>query len=361
MVVKALAEKLPEHGFKTEVICLREPGEIGRKLAESDIPVISGVCTRRFDPAGLLRLKGILERGGFSVLLCLDHHDAIFLGALASRLAGTLSRVLCVHSTGLWTGGGSFNFTDRIVLGSYDIVIALAKAHAEYMSKEGVPEKRIRVINNGIDTGRFVPVSSDERKESRRALGVNEEDFIVSIVAALRPEKNHAMFIEAAGKVAAGTDNVTFLIAGDGSEAGKLQEMGKDLAGSGKLKFLGLCKEPEKVYSASDLCVLCSHPVVETFPLTILEAMSCGLPVIATSVGSIPEMIERDVDGLLVESGDAEALASAIVSLMSDPRKRQMLGTKARDKVVDFYSEDMMIGRYAGVLRELTDRGKDAG
>lgn len=356
-VIRALAIGLPEHGYTTHIICLRGLGAIGTEISTHGIPTHFGLSERRYDPSVFFKLVRLFRKERGAILLSLDHHDATFWGALASSCAGIGHRVLSMHSTGLWGKGGSFTLSDRLALPLYDRIVALARIHAEYLERdEGIGAEKIAVINNGVDTERFNPIGSVERRaELRKRLEIPADCFVVTIVAVLRPEKNHGMLLRSAGEVLSRDKNFLFLIVGDGEEAGNLQTIVRELSLGTAVRFMGLRSDIPEILSVSDVSVLCSYPVVETFPIAVLESMASGVPVVATSVGSIPEMIEDGVDGILIPSGDERALTEALVTLEENPERRAAIGMRARKKVVERYSEKRMVEEYADLFRGLLE------
>ncbi|MBN2185744.1 MAG: glycosyltransferase [Candidatus Krumholzibacteriota bacterium] len=354
IIVKALCSGLPELGISPVIICLKEPGEVGESISSSGVELISGLSRSRFDPSVFFKLIGIMKKYPRAGILVIDHHDAVFWGAIASKFVMTGKKVLCSHSTGLWSTGRSFSWTDRLVLPAYDRIVALAENHREHLSKkEGISGDRIVIINNGIDIARFHPVDAGARAELRRELGISADDFVVTILAALRPEKNHKMFIDAASMLIREEDGpFRFLVVGEGEMEAELKNMTEELLPEGVVRFLGRRDDTEKILSISDVSVLSSYPVVETFPLTVLEAMASALPVISTSVGSIPEMLVDGEEGLLIESEDTEALVKNLMLLKNDNVLRERIGTAARKRVVRDFSVERMINGYAGIFSE---------
>lgn len=357
-MIEALAQGLPRHGYAVRVLCLREPGEVGAAIARSGVPVVSRIARFRFDPYACIRLASALRSDREGVLLSLDHHDAVFAGAIASRCAGMKHRLLAVHSTGLWGRESSFSRSDRLVLGAYERIIALAKAHADHLAeRERIERSRLSIIPNGIDTGRFRPArSEEERAQLRSALSIPRECFVVTIVAALRPEKNHAMLLEVASRIAKRRGDFLFLVVGEGAEGARLQRMARDLSLGEHVRFMGRRDDVSDILAAADALVLCSHPVVETFPLVVLEAMACALPVVATDVGAVREMLVSGEEGFIVAPGDVDALSGALISLAGESETRKRIGVRARERVMRDFTVETMVRRYAALFSEVSGK-----
>ncbi len=328
-IAQALAMGLERFGFQPTVICMYQPGPIGEELSKLDIPLISELVHSSHDPMAVSRLARSLRRLEVDLLYCLDHHDAIFLGGISSKIAGVKRRVLGIHSTGLWDKKSSFSLSDKLVMPLFDKVVALAQPHAEYIEKAGsVKRDKISIIHNGVDIERFKPPASEgERSLLRKRLGMPDNFFFIVIVAALRPEKNHEMLIRSVRAVP-DTLEPHLLIVGEGQEARKLHALVEESGLSDRVEFLGLRGDVHEILAVSDLFVLCSHPVVETFPLSILEAMAAGLPVVATRVGSVGEILTGEHHGIVIEAGDEEALTRSIVEMMMGEDKLREMGKR---------------------------------
>lgn len=352
-VIEALALGLPARGMPVRILCLHEAGAVGEAIARRGTPVLSRIAKRRRDPLAFVRLASLFARNRGSALLSLDHHDAVFAGAAAARAAGLKHRFLAVHSTGLWGKRGSFSMSDRLALGSYEGIVALARTHADYLvRREGIDERRIRIIPNGVDTERFRPPASGvEREGTRRELSIPAGRFVVAIVAALRPEKNHRLLLDAAVRIASSRSDFLFLIVGEGPEGEDLRRRARDRSLDDSVRFLGRRDDIPAILRAADASVLCSHPVVETFPLAVLEAMSCGLPVVASDVGAVREMMADGEEGRIVRPGDLEALAGTLLALAEAPEERKRMGRRARERVVGDFAVEGMVRRYADMFR----------
>ncbi len=358
-VVESLALGLPRLGYVPEVLCLHAPGRTGERLMAAGVQVKHGLLVAKYDPFSAVRISRLFSGHSDGILLSLDHHDAIAVGIGAARLAGLRRRVLSVHSTGLWERGSSFTRLDRFFLRGFERVVALADMHRDHLvEKERIEPGKISVINNGVDIDRFSPADDATGAAVREELGIGGGRFAVSIVAALRPEKNHEMFLYTAAvlKERQG-ERFVFLITGSGTEEKRLKELSSRLGLGDSVRFLGDREDVDMILKGSDALVLCSFPVVETFPLAVLEAMATGIPVISTGVGSVPEIIEDGVDGMIIESGDVEGLVAAIEALEGDDERAAVIGARARVKAEDRYSVRGMVDSYARLFEEM--KGQD--
>ncbi|MDZ7859882.1 MAG: glycosyltransferase [Candidatus Krumholzibacteriota bacterium] len=359
VIVRDLAEYISYTGFEVQFLCLHRPGQIGRELIDSGFEVKSGISRGRFDFGTYFRLFRIFNKNKEAVLFSLDHHNAIFWGALAAKAARLNKTVLSLHSTRLSGEDRNFNIIDRLVLPVYKKIIALSKRHAEYLvEEEGINKGRVTIINNGVDIHRFHPIDSEgERKEYKRKFSIPENNLAVTIVAAIRPEKNHDIFLDAAFSISKKRRDITFIIAGDGKGRMRLEKKVDEMSIKDRVIFLGNRNDIPEILSATDISVLCSD--MEILPLTVLEAMSAGLPVISTDVGSLSEIIRNGRDGVLIDSKDAVSLAGAIEKLADDKGTRLEMGKSARERILERFTKKTMLKQYKKLFKELSFTTKE--
>jgi glycosyltransferase involved in cell wall biosynthesis len=338
--------------FDIHILCLHQPGMIGNELIDSGFNVKWGISLSRYDPGTFFRLLSIFRKNKDSILFLLDHHNSIFWGALAAKAAGLKNIILSLHSTRLWTNAHNFNFTDRLVLPTFSKIVALSETHARYLvEEEGVSDKQLTIINNGVDVDRFYPVGSEEQKrKNKRKFLIKENNITVTIVASLRPEKNHGMFLDAALLIARKRKDITFLIVGEGEEKSRLQAIAHKMLLEERVIFLGNRTDIPEVLSATDIAVLCSF--IEIFPVTVLEAMAAGLPVISTNVGSLSEIIRNGEEGILIPSEDTASLAKEIEGLADNREIRLGMGERARKRVLEKFSTERMLNQYAKLFEK---------
>lgn len=182
---------------------------------------------------------------------------------------------------------------------------------------------RTEVLQHGIDLDE-VTAHRACRDRARAELGVEQGQHLVGIVANLRAAKAYPVLLAAAATVVSADPSVQFVSLGQGPLADELADLRDDLGLRDNFRFLGFRAEPTKLMAGFDVLALSS--AVEGMPVCVMEAKALGLPVVATDVGGLPEMIEDGRDGVLVPSGDPSALSSALLSILADDRARAALG-----------------------------------
>ncbi|HET6462815.1 MAG TPA: glycosyltransferase family 4 protein, partial [Candidatus Krumholzibacteria bacterium] len=272
----------------------------------------------------------------------LDHMDAMWLGRGAAAVAGTRASVIASHSTGLVGANGrakpSFGSRERVLVEFVTRVIAVSRTHARYLARvTGLPPERIAVIENGIDLTAWPKVTAEARRQARHDLGIGAGEQVVLMIAGLRPEKAHEVLLEAIARAAT---RVRVLLAGDGPRRDALRQYAQQLGIAGRVEFLGMRRDVARLLHASDMVVLPSRDVVETLPLSVLEAMASGIPVIASRAGSVPEVVRDGETGLLVAPGSVDELARAIAAILDDPEAAIRRAELARARVETYYSVD---------------------
>ncbi len=200
----------------------------------------------------------------------------------------------------------------------------------------------VEVMSLGLELDRFLQLSR-RRGEVRRQLGLALDTALVGIIARLVPIKDHVTFLEAAADVHRRRPNVRFLIVGDGELRSTLEQRTRTQGLGACVHFLGWQRDLEPIYADLDLVVLSSRN--EGTPMCLLEAMAAGLPLVATRVGGIPDLVADEKTGLLVPPGDPAALSQAIEALLCDANRRFEMGQLAREAVYPKYSDTALIDR----------------
>lgn len=231
---------------------------------------------------------------------------------------------------------------ETIMWKSADALIAVSKfLKEELVNLYGVQKERIHVVHNGVDLKTFYPKKS--RLEILKALGLDATSRLILYLGGLRPVKGPLYIGKALEKIHYRFPSIKVLFVGERYSLDRYRDkvarkLVKDLIEKGvicMIKNIPHVQLPE-YYSAADAVVLPS--IYDSFPKVILEAMACGTPVIASAVGGIPELISHGETGILVEPANPDELAEAIISMVSDPKLRKKLGSKARKLVEERFT-----------------------
>jgi glycosyltransferase involved in cell wall biosynthesis len=219
--------------------------------------------------------------------------------------------------------------TRRVLGGSRPEYVAVSRAARTYnCAPLGITSEDVAVIPNAVDTGEFYPGESGRRTSERLRIGV---------AARLSAEKGHAHLLRAFKVIIERGTDAELLLAGDGGLRESLEALSRELGLSEQVQFLGLVRDMPEFLRSIDLSVLPSVEA-EGLPLTILEAMATGLPVVATDVAGAREVIESEVDGIIVRPGDEAALGESLVRLAGDADLRWRLGSAAIAKAREEFS-----------------------
>ena len=343
----SLVRGLDRARFAPEVACLKERGPLGEELA-AEVPVYCRLLRHKYDLGVLPRLWRLLRSRKVDAVVTVGAGDKMFWGRLAARLAGVPVVVSALHSTGWPDSVGRLN---RLLTPLTDGFIGVADAHAEHLvAHEHFPRDKVHTIYNGVDTERFAP---RDALAIRRELGLPPFAPVVGILAALRPEKNHELFLAGAAKIQNAFPESHFLIIGDGPQRPLLEQLATNFGIAERTKLLGSRSDVPELLSALDVLALTSHN--EASPVSILEALSCGVPVVAAEVGSVPETVVHGETGLLFTAGDVDGYVGAMLQLLKEPSLRKRLGANGRRRVVDERSLIAMVRGYESLLVRLLE------
>ncbi len=349
MLLDQLIRRIDRTRIAPELCCMRQLGELGEQLCDV-APVFSHVLKHKYDVPVLARLVRLLRRRRIDAVVTVGAGDRMFWGRLAAKRAGVPVVIAALHSTGWPDRVGRLN---RMLTPWTDAFVGVANSHGKYLiENERFPADRVHVIPNGVDTERFVPRVRDPAR--LEPFGIPGDAKIIGLVAVLRPEKNHELFLRAAAIVRKQEPRAHFVLIGDGPERAKLDRLTSELKLGGCVHFLGKRSNVPELLSLFDVFALTSK--IEASPVSILEAQACGVPVVATRVGSIPESVVDGETGLLVESEDAEGMARAIVRILTAPEFGRTLGGAARKFVVEHRSLGAMVSGYETLITQLYER-----
>ncbi len=338
-----------EH-FRFVFACLDELGSMGKELLADKFDVISLQRKPGIDMGAAKRLKAYCKAQQVDVIHA--HQYTPFFYSSLSRVLGNRLPILFTEH------GRTFPdyrrnkrvFANQFLFSRKDSVIAVGnQVRNALIANEGIAEKKIEVIYNGIDVRKFQP-RIDGRSETRAKLGLSESDTAVIHVARLDPLKDHISAVRAFGLLKSNPE-IRLLIVGEGQEKANIENEIRNLGVEKQVEMLGLRSDIPELLNASDVCLLTSRS--EGIPLTLAEAMATELPVVATNVGGVSEIVLDGETGLLCDARDVESLASHISHLCSSAAQRTDFGKAGRNRIISHFNADSMHSQYQDKYREL--------
>jgi glycosyltransferase involved in cell wall biosynthesis len=221
-------------------------------------------------------------------------------------------------------------------------VVAISKQTQNYYSQSlMLRESSVHLITNGIDIAIY---KKKKKCHLRQSLGIGDHEKVIGMVAHLRPEKNHKLLISAFSNLARIMNDVKLILVGADGMDGEIQKYAAQSDGSDKILFLGSRNDIPELLDIFD--IFCLPSVYEGLPLTILEAMAAGVPVIGSDVLGINEVVVNNVNGLLFPSNDDQKLTETLLLLLKDSSLRYRLSSAGKSFVAQQYSLDNMIKKY---------------
>jgi glycosyltransferase involved in cell wall biosynthesis len=316
------------------------------QLQDAGVPILKLGRKRKLDIWVWLRLARYLREHRVDVL----HAHKFGSNAWASvigPLAG-VPVVLAHEHSWSYTGQPLRRLIDRwLIARGASRLIAVSRADRRRMTTvEHIDPRRTLFIPNGIP-----PSPPLAGRDVRAELGIASTAKVVGVVGLLRPEKAYAVLLRATARLISEQPDLQVLIVGDGVERPALENLARELDLESTVRFLGQRTDAPAILSAVDVAVCCSNS--EGSPLSVMEYMEAGLPVVGTSVGGIPDLIEPGVHGLLVPPGDYVALASALAELLNDPERARAMGANARDRQQDEFNIATLVSRIEALYCEL--------
>jgi glycosyltransferase involved in cell wall biosynthesis len=350
-VVFDIAKRLPKNRYRPVVFSILK-GPLEAKLKKAGIETI---VSKKRKGKGHIELALDVYRTirQYQIDIVLPHHFvSLFYSFWGTKLKPSTKLIFTEHAA-MEIAALPFHFRVLAIvfLAMSTGCIAISKQIAEcYQKSLKVSPSKIFHIPNGIDLTKFAPLTDKSIK--RKTLGISKGDWVIGTIANLTEVKNHKNLLLAFQKVLQKWNNITLVLAGSGPLENTIKALSNHLQIADNILFLGQRSDVAEIYGALDIC--CLPSVSEGFPLSILEAMACKIPLVATDVSGINEIIQSGQNGLLVPSNDPEQLAGAIIAMLQDEGLRDRLGKCGYETVCARYSLDRWICRYDELFSKLS-------
>lgn len=341
-VIRQLVTGSNALGIQSEILCIDgHIGAVGELLQEQGIPIHAVARKPGFD-LGLVRaVRDHIKMRDIDIAHCHQYTPYLygFLGAM-----GTRAKVVM-------TEHGRFHpdryrrkamFVNPVIALCTPAIVAISDATRYALSRyEYMPLGKIQVIYNGIQGLEY---NAEAVAQVREQFGIPSDAYVVGTVSRLDPVKNQPMMLRAFKRFLQGAPNAWLLMVGDGPDRAALEALAQELGINSRVIFTGFKTKPVDFLAALDLFLLSSF--TEGTSMTLLEAMSLGIPAVVTDVGGNPEIVEQGLTGLLTPSDDDRAFADAMMSLYRAPERASVMSKECRKRFEQRFSAATMAGQY---------------
>ncbi|GEP01736.1 glycosyltransferase [Methylobacterium haplocladii] len=346
-----LRERLEERGYPTSLLVYgtgRSENLVALPGARN--PVLLN-CRGAFDPRSWLRVGRALAREQADVLFVINQTPTVtaipFRWYLRSKVVGVF------HSTLTRPGENGRDAVFRLAARFLDTLVFVSANQMRYWRARGLHGRRDAVIVNGIDLVHFAPQPAD-RLHTRSAWNVSPGDFVIGLVAAIRPEKNHPQLIDALAALREAGIPAKVVLVGDGPGRSALIQHIEARNMQAHVVFAGEQGDVRPAIAGFDVGVLCS--TTETMSLSALEVLAMGIPMVMSNVGGASEIVQDGSNGYLFEVARTDQLVDRLTCL-ADPTERQRLAAAARPSASRFGVERMLNG-YVNLIEDLTSKSR---
>lgn len=337
--------------FRPVFVCLDVLGSMAEQVRAKGIPV--AVLGRRpgFDVRCVWRLARFLRHEAVDVVQA--HQYAPFFYALMARSLYRKPPIIFTEHGRAFPDYARRKrmFVNRLLLEARDRVVGVGSAVRQALVDcEGIPSARIEVVYNGINLAPYRQIPAD-RASARRDMQVGDQNFVLIQVARLDYLKDHGTAVDTLAELVRYRPNTRLVLVGDGPERPKIEARIAELKLQPYIRLMGQRRDVPRLLAAADAFLLTS--ISEGIPLSVIEAMAAELPVVATHVGGVAEVVEEDQTGLLAPARNATALAGRVLQLAADSALARRLGERGRMRAFESFSDVLMHRRYLEIYRQL--------
>jgi len=339
----ALLPALQVLGYPVALGCFGVPGTTGGAVGEAAAEL--GVETLFFDFRSRTSLRGVADvtqaiARSPRTILHFHGYKATIIGGVASQLFRRI-RIATYHGEANQSVGlDRYIAIESPIIRRLHAVAAVSEPIAEELRMRGVAPGRVHVIPNGIPDPRVLHHS-------------NTKTFTLAIIGRLIPEKNIHLLLQSVATLRPAWPHLRVVIAGDGPYRLELERLAGELNLTESVTFLGFVSDVPRLLAQADAFVMPSQ--TEGMPISLLEAMAVGVPIIASAVGSIPAVTRHLKEGLLIPPNDSRALVTAIELLLNDPAGAQSRAANAKARFLGHFTSEAMARAYSSLYKYVSD------
>ncbi|WP_166268461.1 glycosyltransferase [Marinobacter caseinilyticus] len=348
-VIRQLVHQIPETEALSCVVCIDgSVGALGQLMQKDGIEVSALKRSPGFDRKLVRSIREMIRDGGFDIVHCHQYSPFIYgrLAAFGTNAKTVFTEHGRFHPDRYRIKASVINWVLAMATPS---IVAISKATRTALARyEFMPAWRIQVIYNGI--GSLVSDPETEAK-TRKHLGIPVNAYLVGTVSRLDSVKNQKMMLRAFARFLKYCPNSYLLMVGDGPEREELERQAQSTGCSERVLFTGFIDQPSGYLAIMDTFLLSSY--TEGTSMTLLEAMSLGIPAVATTVGGNPEIVIHGETGLLVQSDDDAEFAEAMARIYKDAELRETLARNSRVRFSERFSATVMAGHYLKIYRQI--------
>ncbi|MCF7822778.1 MAG: glycosyltransferase [Candidatus Marinimicrobia bacterium] len=351
-LVKYDVENADPEIFEVGVACLESLGEYGHEL------LTKGYLVKRFDFSRSWKMTCKNLKALLNLFKFLKYHKVdivsshLFIPGILARIYGKILNIHGIlHTTHNIMYPRIEPFVDNFLQRFTNKVIVDSNAVKSKLIESGIHSENIEVIYNGIDDREFSQTLQMETE--KEALNISSDNFILGNISGLQYYKGHDFLLDIFAQVEAKHKNVHLVLVGDGELKDQLIEQVTDLKLSDKVHFLGKRSDIQSLIAAMDIMV---HPARwEGFGIILAEAMYCGVPVVCSDRGGIPEVVQDQVSGFVHPFGDKDAFVGSISALINDNKLRQKMANAGTLRARELFSMKQMMANYSRVYKALVE------
>ncbi len=338
--------------FSPSVCCVSHKGEIGEELERRGIRVeVLGEEPTSFNPRLLRKLHHLLQRERVTILRAHKYHSA-FYGVLAGRMAKVAAIVPSYHLPQA-IRKPKRRLMIRFLSHLSDQVVTVSFAVKGNLRGMGIPESKIRVIHNGVDLREFQDLVPKE--VAREELGIPRGKWVIGGIGRMKPQKGYGYLLRARPLLErAGLSDYWVLLVGDGKARAELEQEAREMGCAEKVRFLGMRRDIPRLLRSMDVFAFPS--LWEGFGTSLVEAMAAGIPVVASDLPCVREIIPDERYGFLVPAKDAEILAERMLEAWKYGAGRESRMLAAKDRAFETFSLSKVVQSYQGLFHEIMAR-----